>query len=87
VHSGLSILRLICAFRELSNKEYNSNDLKGPKSVSIFIAKLSQLCPRLVIKQMILLIRLLDNEVGNKHFRTPYPWLTSTSHIPSDVLS
>ncbi|KAF8440590.1 condensin complex component cnd1 [Terfezia claveryi] len=48
--------------KELSNKEYNSNDLKGPKSVSIFIAKLSQLCPRLVIKQMILLIRLLDNE-------------------------
>ena len=50
--------------RELSNKEYNSNDIKGPKSVSTFIAKLSQLCPRVVIKQMILLIKLLDSEVG-----------------------
>ncbi|KAI5790743.1 armadillo-type protein [Peziza echinospora] len=48
--------------KELSNKEYNSNDTKGPKSVSTFIAKLSQLCPRLVSKQMILLIRLLDSE-------------------------
>ena len=51
--------------RELSNKEYNSNDTKGPKSVSTFIAKLSQLCPRLVSKQMILLIRLLDSDVKN----------------------
>ncbi|KAF8476965.1 condensin complex subunit 1 [Kalaharituber pfeilii] len=48
--------------KELANKEYNSNDTKGPKSVSTFIAKLSQLCPRLVSKQMITLIKLLDSE-------------------------
>ena len=48
--------------RELSNKEFNSNDLKGPKSVSTFVAKISELAPRLVIKQMTLLAKLLDGE-------------------------
>ena len=49
--------------RDLSNKEFNSNDLKGPKSVSTFIIKISELVPRLVIKQMTLLAKLLDSEV------------------------
>ncbi|TKA78896.1 hypothetical protein B0A49_01661 [Cryomyces minteri] len=48
--------------RELSNKEFNSNDAKGPKSVSTFITKISELAPRLVIKQMTLLAKLLDSE-------------------------
>ncbi|OCL01265.1 condensin complex component cnd1 [Glonium stellatum] len=48
--------------RDLSNKEFNSNDLKGPKSVSTFITKISELAPRLVIKQMTLLAKLLDSE-------------------------
>lgn len=48
--------------RELSNKEFNSNDAKGPKSVSTFVAKLSELAPRLVIKQMAALAKLLDSE-------------------------
>ncbi|KAG7009169.1 condensin complex subunit 1 [Physcia stellaris] len=48
--------------RDLSNKEYNSNDTRGPKSVSAFIVKLSELAPRLVIKQMTLLIKQLDSE-------------------------
>ncbi|KAL9091319.1 MAG: hypothetical protein Q9165_004953 [Trypethelium subeluteriae] len=48
--------------RELSNKEFNSNDLKGPKSVSTFVAKISELVPRLVIKQMTSLAKLLDSE-------------------------
>lgn len=48
--------------RDLSNKEFNSNDLKGPKSVSTFITKISELVPRLVIKQMTLLAKLLDSE-------------------------
>ncbi|PUU81573.1 armadillo-type protein [Tuber borchii] len=51
--------------RELSNKEFNSNDTRGPKSVSGFISKLSELAPRLVIKQMTLLIKLLDSESYN----------------------
>ncbi|RGP79011.1 condensin complex subunit 1 [Fusarium longipes] len=48
--------------REISNKEFNSNDTRGPKSVSSFIAKLSELAPRLVIKQMTLLAKQLDSE-------------------------
>ena len=48
--------------RELSNKEFNSNDTKGPKSVSTFVAKLSELAPRIVIKQMTSLAKLMDSE-------------------------
>ena len=48
--------------REISTKEFNSNDTKGPKSVSSFIIKLSELAPRLVIKQMTLLAKQLDSE-------------------------
>lgn len=47
---------------ELSNKEFNSNDTRGPKSVSSFIVKLSELAPRLVIKQMTMLAKQLDSE-------------------------
>lgn len=49
--------------RELSNKEFNSNDTKGPKSVSAFITKLSELAPRLVNKQMTTLVKQLHSEV------------------------
>lgn len=49
--------------RELSNKEFNSNDNKGPKSVSTFMTKLSELAPRVVIKQMTMLAKQLDSEV------------------------
>ena len=48
--------------RELSNKEFNSNDTKGPKSVSSFVIKLSELEPKLVIKQMTLLAKQMDSE-------------------------
>ncbi|XDG04768.1 hypothetical protein ABKA04_004383 [Annulohypoxylon sp. FPYF3050] len=48
--------------REISNKEFNTNDTKGPKSVSSFIIKLSELVPRLVIKQMTMLAKQLDSE-------------------------
>ncbi|KAL3426124.1 Condensin complex subunit 1 [Phlyctema vagabunda] len=48
--------------RELSNKEFNSNDTRGPKSVSSFIVKISELAPRLVIKQMTMLAKQLDSE-------------------------
>ena len=48
--------------KELSNKEFNANDTKGPKSVSSFIAKLSELAPRLVLKQMTSLARFMDSE-------------------------
>lgn len=47
---------------ELSGKEFSSNDTKGPKSVSTFITKLSELAPRLVIKQVSQLIKQMDSE-------------------------
>lgn len=52
--------------RELSNKEFNSNDTRGPKSVSTFMVKLSELAPRLVIKQMTMLAKQLDSEVRSE---------------------
>ncbi|KAJ6443590.1 condensin complex subunit 1 [Purpureocillium lavendulum] len=55
--------------RELSNKEFNSNDTRGPKSVSAFIAKLSELAPRLVIKQMTMLAKQLDSETQSYTLR------------------
>lgn len=50
--------------RELSGREFNNNDTKGPKSVSTFIIKFSELAPRSVIKQMTLLAKQLDSEVS-----------------------
>ena len=49
--------------RDLSRKEFNNNDSKGPKSVAAFLIKLSELVPRSVLKQMTLLLKLLDSEV------------------------
>ena len=56
-------MTLTCDCRDLSNKEFNNNDTRGPKSVSTFIIKLSELAPRLVNKQMTLLVKQLDSEV------------------------
>lgn len=48
--------------KELSNKEFSENDTRGPKSVSTFVTKLSELAPRLVQKQGTLLAKLLQSE-------------------------
>lgn len=71
--------------REISNKEFNSNDTRGPKSVSSFIAKLSELAPRLVIKQMTMLAKQLDSEVGLQELCAD-PLTNRTSHTLFDVL-
>lgn len=65
--TAFAVANSIC--REISNKEFNSNDTRGPKSVSAFIIKLSELAPRLVIKQMTLLVKQLDSEVGVSFIR------------------
>lgn len=46
---------------EVSNKQFNTNDNNGPKSISQFIIKLSELSPKLVLKQMMSISKLLDN--------------------------
>ncbi|RMZ84271.1 hypothetical protein DV738_g765, partial [Chaetothyriales sp. CBS 135597] len=48
--------------RELAAKDFSPSDAKGPKSISTFIIKLSELEPRLVIKEMGLLAKFLDSE-------------------------
>lgn len=48
--------------RELTTKEFSPTDTKGPKSISTFMIKLSELEPRLVIKEMGLLAKFLDSE-------------------------
>ncbi|CCG81842.1 Condensin complex subunit 1 [Taphrina deformans PYCC 5710] len=48
--------------RELSNQEFNANDNKGPKSVSAFLIRISELMPRQVLKQITLLAKFLDCE-------------------------
>lgn len=48
--------------KELSQKNFNSNDLKGPKYVSLFIIKLSELIPQILIKHLLILVKLLESE-------------------------
>lgn len=48
--------------RELAAKDFSPTDARGPKSISTFIIKLSELEPRLVIKEMGLLAKFLDSE-------------------------
>lgn len=47
--------------REISQLEFNANDSNGPKAVSEFLIKLSELSPRLILKQMSSTAQLLDN--------------------------
>ncbi|KAJ4375245.1 condensin complex non-SMC subunit Cnd1 [Neocucurbitaria cava] len=48
--------------KDISGKEFSATDLKGPKSISTFLTRISELTPHLVIKQMTLLANLLDSE-------------------------
>lgn len=48
--------------KDISSKEFSATDLKGPKSISIFLTRISELTPHLVIRQMTLLANLLDSE-------------------------
>lgn len=47
--------------REISQTQFNSNDSNGPKAVSQFLIKLSELSPRLILKQLSCIKQLLDN--------------------------
>ena len=52
--------------KDISNKEFSSNDLRGPKSVSIFLTKISELLPEVVNKQIALLAKLLETDVSEQ---------------------
>ncbi|KAK6202744.1 armadillo-type protein [Scheffersomyces amazonensis] len=47
--------------REISQIQFNANDTNGPKTVSEFLIRLSELSPRLILKQMSYIAQLLDN--------------------------
>ncbi|VUG17134.1 YCS4 [Brettanomyces bruxellensis] len=47
--------------KEVSAKKFNENDVTGPKSVSTFLTKLSEIAPRVAMRQMSLVAVLLDN--------------------------
>lgn len=47
--------------REISQTQFNSNDSNGPKAISQFLIKLSELSPRLILKQLSCIKQLLDN--------------------------
>lgn len=49
--------------RDVSSKVFSKEDLKGPKSISTFLTRISEVLPDLVIKQMTLLANLLESEV------------------------
>ncbi|WVW81595.1 hypothetical protein I302_103590 [Kwoniella bestiolae CBS 10118] len=48
--------------RDVSTKTFAHNDVKGPRSFSRFLIKLAELSPRVVAKQMALLLGHLDSD-------------------------
>ena len=49
--------------REIAGKSFNAQDTKGPRAFSRFLVRLTELSPRLVLKQISLLLTHLDSEV------------------------
>lgn len=49
--------------KDLSTKEFNPNDLKGPKSVSTFLIKVSEYTPHIISKELMVLATMLQSEV------------------------
>ncbi|KAH8113838.1 non-SMC mitotic condensation complex subunit 1-domain-containing protein [Phellopilus nigrolimitatus] len=48
--------------REIAGKNFNGQDTKGPRAFSRFLVRLAELSPRLVMKQISLLLAHLDSE-------------------------
>jgi len=51
--------------RDVAGKTFSHNDAKGPRSFSRFLVRLAELSPRVVGKQMPLLLAHLDSEVSS----------------------
>lgn len=51
--------------REIASKNFSGQDTKGPRAFSRFLVRLAELTPRLVLKQISLLLVHLDSEVGD----------------------
>ncbi|KAF9269363.1 hypothetical protein L218DRAFT_1072228 [Marasmius fiardii PR-910] len=51
--------------REVSHKDFSGQDQRQTKSFSKFLAKIAEVLPRMVLKQMSLLVNHLDADVAN----------------------
>ena len=51
--------------REIAAKQFDMKDTRGPKTFSKFLIRLAENAPRLVLKQIALLQKHLDSEVGS----------------------
>jgi len=49
--------------REIAGKQFGGQDTKGPRSFSRFLVRFAELSPRIVLKQISLLLGHLDSEV------------------------
>lgn len=49
--------------KEISNRKFNVRDTTGPKSVSAFLVKLSELSPLIMLRQLSQLITLLNSSI------------------------
>lgn len=59
--------------REIASKNFNGQDTKGPRAFSRFLVRLAELSPRLVLKQISLLLVQLDSEVCSPFVRLFVP--------------
>lgn len=50
--------------REIASMSFTAQDSKGPRTFSKFLIKFSELAPRLMLKQISLLLSQLDSEVS-----------------------
>lgn len=68
--------------REISGMYFaGGNDTKGPRAFSRFLVKLSELSPRMLMKQMSLLVNQLDSDVSSKPIARHYEISYSNRHI------
>lgn len=48
--------------KEVSSRDFNANDTKGPKLVATFLIRLAVISPRLVLKQFSMIAKFLDSD-------------------------
>lgn len=67
--------------KEVSSRDFNANDTKGPKLVSVFLIRLSGIAPRLLLKQFSMVARFLDSD----SFTLRCAIIEATGNVLTDV--
>jgi condensin complex subunit 1 len=52
--------------REIAKKTFIAQDTKGPRTYSRFLIRLGELSPRLILKQISLLLAHIDSDVRSR---------------------